>query len=75
MNFLDQAIPARREAKIRYLDADFQVLKEGEYVRCAVTGDPISIDNLRYWDVSRQEPYRSADVAFGVLLKSSPSPD
>lgn len=70
MNFLDHGIPARREAKIRYLDADFQVLREGDFVRCAVTGDPISIDNLRYWDVVRQEPYRSADVAFGVLLRS-----
>lgn len=72
MNFLDNGIPARREAKIRYLDADFQVLKEGDYVRCAVTGDPISIDNLRYWDVLRQEPYRSADIAFAVLLRSWP---
>lgn len=72
MNFLDHAIPARREARIRYLDADFQVLREGDFVRCAVTGDPISIDDLRYWDVVRQEPYRSADVAFGVRLRSSP---
>ena len=47
MNFLDQAIPERREAKLRYLDADFQVLREGEFVRCGATGDPISVDNLR----------------------------
>jgi hypothetical protein len=70
MNFLDQAIPERREAKLRYLDADFQVLREGEFVRCGATGDPISVDNLRYWNVDRQVPYRSADVAFRELLKS-----
>ena len=47
MNFLDQPMPQRREAKIRYLDADFQVVLEGDYVRCAATGDPISLTNLR----------------------------
>lgn len=70
MNFLDQTIPERREAKLRYLDADFQVLREGEFVRCGATGDPISVENLRYWNVARQLPYRSAGVAFQELLKS-----
>ena len=60
MNFHDHPIQPQREAKIRYLDADFQVVREGDYVRCAVTGDPIRIDNLRYWSVDRQEPYKSA---------------
>ncbi len=60
MNFQGHSLPPRREAKLRYLDADFQVLKEGDYVRCAVTGDPISLDNLRYWNVDRQEAYKSA---------------
>jgi hypothetical protein len=68
MNFLDPIVPQQREAKLRYLDADFQILREGEFVRCAVTGDPIRIDNLRYWNVERQVPYRSADVAFDALL-------
>ncbi len=70
MNFLDPTIPQRREAKLRYLDADFQVLREGEFVRCGATGDPISVENLRYWNVAHQVPYRSADVAFRELLKS-----
>ena len=39
-------------------------------MRCGATGDPISIDNLRYWNVTRQLPFRSADVAFGEYLKS-----
>lgn len=70
MNFLDHAIPHRREAKLRYLDADFQVLREGDFVRCGATGDPISVENLRYWSVDRQTAYRSADVAFREFLKS-----
>jgi hypothetical protein len=64
MNFLDHAAPQRREAKLRYLDADFQVVREGDYVRCAATGDPISLPNLRYWDVIRQIPFKTAEVAF-----------
>ena len=45
-----------REAKIRYLDADFQVVREGDFVRCAATGKPIPLTALRYWDVGRQQP-------------------
>lgn len=70
MNFLDQGLPRRREAKLKYLDADYQILREGEYVRCGATGDPISVENLRYWNVERQVPYRSADIAFAELLKT-----
>jgi hypothetical protein len=70
MNFLDQSVPPRREAKLKYLDADFQVVREGDFVRCAVTGDPIRVENLRYWNVDRQLPFRSAEAAFGELLKS-----
>lgn len=69
MNFLDPATPQPREARLRYLDADFQVLKEGDFVRCAVTGEPIRLAQLRYWNVERQVAYRSASVAFAVLLK------
>jgi hypothetical protein len=64
MNFLDQDLPQRREAKLRFLDADFQVIREGDYVRCAATGDPISLQSLRYWDVLDQVAYKTAEVAF-----------
>ena len=30
-----------REAKIRYLDGDFQVTSPGSFVRCAVTGEAL----------------------------------
>lgn len=69
MNFLDPALPQQREATLRYLDADYQVVREGEFVRCAVTGTPIRLEELRYWNVQRQEPYASATVAFAELLK------
>ena len=59
MNRFESPRPAN-EAKIRYLDADFQVVRPGGYVRCAVTGQPIPLDELRYWNVERQEPYINA---------------
>lgn len=60
MNFHGHPIAPQREAKLRYLDADFQVLREGDFVRCAITNDPIRLDDLRYWSVDRQEPYKTA---------------
>ncbi len=45
-------------------------MQEGEFVRCAVTGDPIRLDNLRYWSIERQAPYKSAREAFADYLKT-----
>ncbi len=53
-----------REAKIKYLDADFQILLPGAYVTCAMTGQQIPIDELRYWSVARQEAYAGAAASF-----------
>jgi hypothetical protein len=70
MNYLDLGAPPRREARLRYMQADYQVLHEGEFVRCGITGDPIDLDSLRYWDVERQVAYKSAEVAFRVLMRA-----
>lgn len=51
------------EAKLRYLDADFEVLRQGRFVVCAVTGRRISLEDLRYWNVDRQEAYADAEAA------------
>jgi hypothetical protein len=48
------------EARLRYLDGDFQILVPGTFVRCAVTGREILLDELRYWSVERQEAYVDA---------------
>ncbi len=48
------------EARIRYLDGDYQVISPGSFVRCAVTGVPIPLEELRYWSVARQEAYVDA---------------
>ena len=48
------------EARLRYLDGDFQVVMPGAFVRCAVTGVEIPLDDLKYWSVERQEAYADA---------------
>ncbi|MDQ0391593.1 hypothetical protein J3R73_001385 [Labrys monachus] len=55
------------EAQVQFLDADFRVVKPGNFVRCAVTGTTIPIDELRYWSVERQEAYASPDAALQRL--------
>ncbi|KAB0682592.1 DUF2093 domain-containing protein [Aureimonas leprariae] len=60
------------EARLRYGDGDFEVLKPGAYVRCAVTNEAIPLDMLRYWSVARQEPYASAQVSLQRELDADP---
>lgn len=64
MNRFERLFGLKGEAKLRYLDGEFQVLTPGDYVRCAVTGDPIPLPDLRYWSVELQEAYASAEISF-----------
>lgn len=60
-----------REAVLEYLDAEFAIVKPGDYVRCAVTGARIPLDALRYWNVDKQEAYADAAAAMkGFGLRS-----
>ena len=44
-------------------------LPHGVAIGLAITGDAIELDSLRYWAVDRQVAYKSAEVAFGVLMR------
>jgi hypothetical protein len=55
------------EAVVEYLDGNLRVLKPGAYVRCAVTGDRIPLDQVRYWSVARQEAYASPEAVLQRL--------
>ena len=46
-------------AKIKFLPNNFEVIKEGDHVICAVSGKKISLDDLTYWNVDLQEAYYS----------------
>ena len=57
MNRFERRPVAATEAMLQYLDGDYKVLSPGSYVRCAVTGEPILVEDLRYWNVDLQEAY------------------
>ncbi len=40
---------------MKYLDGDFRVVRPGAFVRCAVTGAAIPLEELRYWSVDLHE--------------------
>tara|TARA_Y100000996_G_scaffold366534_1_gene311877 strand:- start:33 stop:230 length:198 start_codon:yes stop_codon:yes gene_type:complete len=50
---------SKKLAKIKYLPNNFQIIEPGDYVKCAVSGKQIGIENLTYWSVELQEPYFS----------------
>jgi hypothetical protein len=63
LNRTDRSSPMPGEAEVKYLDGDFRVLRPGAFVRCAVTGCPIPLEELRYWSVDLQEAYASPEAA------------
>ena len=63
MNRFERLFGFRGEAKVKYLDGEFQVVSPGDYVLCAVTGEPIPLTELRYWSVELQEPYATAEAS------------
>nr|WP_306265184.1 DUF2093 domain-containing protein [Pararhizobium sp. IMCC3301] len=66
---LDQLTPMGGAfAELRYLDNDFQVVRPGSHVRCAITGTLIELDELKYWSVERQEPYATIEASLQAEL-------
>ena len=56
-----------RAARLHYLANGYRMLSAGDNVVCAVSGERIPLDALRYWSVARQEPYASAEIATARL--------
>ncbi len=52
-----------RPARLHYLANSFRVLTNGDHVVCAVTGERIALEDLKYWSADRQEPYATAQAA------------
>ena len=44
------------------------MLVSGDHVVCAVSGEAILLDDLRYWSVAKQEPYASAEISTKAAL-------
>ena len=62
LNRTDRPAPMPGEADVKYLDGDFRVVRPGTFVRCAVTGVSIPLEELRYWSVDLQEAYATPEA-------------
>ena len=49
----------KKLAKIKYLPNNFEIIEDGDYVICGITGKKISLECLNYWNVEEQEAYFS----------------
>ena len=55
-------------ARLHYMANSFRLLTAGDHVVCAVTGQSIPLEELRYWSVVKQEPYVSAEASARATL-------
>jgi len=67
LNRTDRPAPMPGEAEVKYLDGDFRVVRPGAFVRCAVTGVSIPLEELRYWSVDLQEAYATPEAVLQRL--------
>lgn len=59
------------EAVVRYDTPEIHVLRAGAFVRCAITGEAIPLDLLKYWSVERQEAYVDAVASLEAELRAA----
>ena len=59
---------ANGEAKLHYGASAFKVLRGGKFVRCAISGEAIPLEELRYWSAEHQEAYATAEIATKRLM-------
>ena len=49
----------KKKAKLQFKHNTFDVIEDGDFVICAVSGKEIQLDKLNYWNVELQEAYFS----------------
>ncbi len=59
------------EAVLEYSDSDYRIVRQGKFVRCGVTGQPIALDELLYWSAERQEAYSGPEAILERLRLES----
>ncbi len=60
-------------AVLRYDTPDFEVVRPGSYVLCAVSGRRIPLDALRYWSPELQEAYAGPEEVMTRLKGRTPA--
>ncbi len=53
----------RNKAKLKFRPNSFEIIENGDYVVCAVSGKNIPLNQLTYWNVDLQEAYYSPKEA------------
>ena len=53
----------KKKAKLKFNPNGFEVVTEGDYVTCAVSGKDIPLNQLTYWNIDLQEAYFSPKEA------------
>ncbi len=49
----------KKKAKLKYKHNSFEIIEEGDFVNCAISGKEIPLNQLNYWNVDLQEAYYS----------------
>ena len=52
-----------KKAKLKFKANNFEIVEDGDYVTCAVSGKNIPLNKLTYWNVELQEAYFSPKEA------------
>ena len=50
----------KKKAKLKYKNNSFDIIEEGDFVTCAISGKEIPLNKLNYWNVDLQEAYYSS---------------
>tara|TARA_E500000178_G_scaffold174722_1_gene173770 strand:+ start:534 stop:728 length:195 start_codon:yes stop_codon:yes gene_type:complete len=50
---------SKRKAKLIFKHNYFEIVEEGDFVVCAISGKEIPLQKLNYWNVELQEAYFS----------------
>ena len=49
----------KKKAKLQFKHNSFDIIEEGDFVICAISGKEIPLKDLSYWNVELQEAYFS----------------
>ena len=61
----------KKKAKLIFKHNSFDIVEQGDYVLCAVSGKKILLKDLNYWNVDLQEAYFSPIEVKARLKKIS----
>ena len=53
----------KKKPKLLFKHNSFDVMEEGDFVLCAISGKEIMLKDLNYWNVDLQEAYYSVKEA------------